>query len=184
MLSIMNDLADPDAAGNAFANIVIADAGIDPQKNDPAITSIVIFPDKVVVSSRPLNEQDKQSMGLLETDVPHIQELEQRAVDNGMDIALKHQTSGKTAAILVISDCETVVDSVANANLAIRPHASIPTVRHVSNENNSSDHRALHALADELCRFSRRSKGPTSDMTFHRKALEDIITLSGKNSLP
>ncbi len=181
MLSIMNEISDPDARGNAFGSVIIADAGVDPEKNDPAIASIIIFPDKVVISSRPLNDQDRDIMGI-STEVPHIQELEQRAVDNGIEIMSQHQTKGAIPT-LVITDCKTVTNTMFNAKfLAMIPDHTLPTVRHAAGEDTSVAQRALHALADELCRFSRRSKKGGYELTLDRQALEEMIKTQVQNS--
>ena len=181
MLSIMNEIADPDAKGKTFGSVIIADAGVDPEKNDPAIASIVIFPDKVVVSSRPLNDQDREIMGI-STEVPHIQELEQRAVDNGIEIVSQRQTAGASPT-LVITDCETVTNTMFNAKfLAMIPDYTLPTVRHAAGEDISVAQRALHTLTDELCRYSRRLKKGGYELTLDRPALEKIIKTQVQNS--
>lgn len=171
MLSVMDSIAHPNDSAKGFDCVVICDAGIDPQKHDPAITSIVIFADKVVVSSRPLSFQDRKAIKISATTMPHINELEQYAIENGLSIAATQGCAAKEMATLVITDSEKAMEALGKSPITNRQ----TVIRHVSNDINSQDHRMLHTLADELCRFSRRANGPENDVIFDRKALEETI---------
>lgn len=159
--------------GNSYSAVVISDAGLDRQKSDPTIASLVVLPNEIILTAGPFTEADKNAISM-RTDV-ETQELEHFAAHSGLKIAAeKLKASGDKSVLLLIDEMQVSEEFKNAKHQGIRLEGLDVTTRNLrAGVDVTSNHNALHNAVHEASRYSR-TRNKTVDVHMSRAELEAI----------
>ncbi len=165
LLGVMQEMED----NPAYTSIVISDASMNGTRNDPAIASIIVLKDRVVLQSRKLTAAEKIELSA-GSPLPHTYLQEELAARTGVLAAKTLQPD--TGRTLVVCDCTRTNDTVGDfvERLAL-PHLKIDMV-HPMHKTLTPDQEALYKVAHSMCNHARRSRVPEQPNILTRAELE------------